>query len=284
MNGSSVQSMEPVFIWAPVPRCGTGLVQRLITSSRQVLIFGEDAFFVKMLPAALMARMQARSEVDSATHRLASGQKEGWYPSALPQYRYYGPALELAFRAVCMAYHSACKNAGFERWGCKYPGFSPGEYKVIGALLPKARHIFLYRNPLDAMRSIKARGWLKSIADAERFSSAWVNSVGWVLDAWRSGQAPAMHVVRYEWLCENRQRECDAIKDFLGIESVDLDVFEHRVNTFKGKEADGHSPSGYIRPQKLSRDELKVIQDIAGDLMAKLGYEGGSRSKSCSAA
>ena len=62
--------MEAVFIWAPVPRCGTGLLQRLVTSSRQVLVFGEDAFLVQVLPRSLLARHDARAETEQAAFHI----------------------------------------------------------------------------------------------------------------------------------------------------------------------------------------------------------------------
>ena len=144
--------------------------------------------------------------------------------------------------------------------------------------------MFLYRNPSDVLRSIKARGWLKSASDVERFSRAWVQSVGWAIDAWRSGDEPNLQVVRYEWLCKNRRRESDAIRDFIEVSKLDLDVFEYRVNTFRGRESDGHSPGMYLKPRNLTGAEIKILLEIAGDLMEKLGYHSEAKKTSCSAA
>jgi len=272
MARSDPALMEAVFIWAPVPRCGTGLLQRLVTSSRQVLVFGEDAFLVQVLPRSLLARHDARAETEQAAAELASGNLHGWFPAALPSFQHYSSALATSFHAVCAAYQAAAEKAGFGRWGSKFPAFSAREYALIQSLLPRSRHLFVYRHLVDALASIKARKWLKTPSDLERFCRDWVSRVGDALEMARSGEHPRLLAVRYEWLCSHQQREAEAIREFLGLERLDLEVFAHRVNTFKGDEARGFSRRQYIRPEPLTTGELARVRQLAGPLLEKLGY------------
>ena len=84
-----MNSEGPVFIWAPAQRCGTGLLQRLITSSKEVIVFGEDRFLTDNLPNLMLEHAEHAEQIKQDTGKLASGDHSGWYPSALPNYEGY---------------------------------------------------------------------------------------------------------------------------------------------------------------------------------------------------
>ena len=74
----------PIFIWAPTQRCGSGLLQRLVTSSGEALIFGEEDYLTLQIPAQLLRcdREARRNAAELA--RLAAGDPSGWYVHAYP--------------------------------------------------------------------------------------------------------------------------------------------------------------------------------------------------------
>lgn len=281
MTSNDTVKMRPVFIWAPVQRCGTGLLQRLIASSRDVLIYGEDLFFAQFLPRALLGRSLARTESQAAVTRLAAGDYSGWYPAALPNLEKYSAALISAFYSICNVYSQDAGKAGFPRWGCKLPAFESKEHAIIRSLLPRSKHVFIYRNIEDVLRSIKARKWLGSLDDVRRITSQWTLQTALVLDNARHD--PGMLPLRYESLCADKEAQTGKLCDFLEIDNIDCAVFDHRVNTFPGSSANGFSKSQYIEPEKLSSDEIHVMRSIAGDLPRILGYESSATSRQVTA-
>ena len=58
-----MNSEKPVFIWAPAQRCGTGLLQRLVTSSKEVIVFGEDRFFTDNLPNLMLEHAEHAEQI-----------------------------------------------------------------------------------------------------------------------------------------------------------------------------------------------------------------------------
>ena len=48
--GTYVQNLQPVFITAPTARNGVTLVQRLLNSSKQIIVYGENTDFMSVLP------------------------------------------------------------------------------------------------------------------------------------------------------------------------------------------------------------------------------------------
>ena len=66
-------AVNNIFIWAPTQRCGTGLVQRLVTSSKEVLIFGEDKFLTDWLPKLMIEHAELDNDIKDSTAKLAAG-------------------------------------------------------------------------------------------------------------------------------------------------------------------------------------------------------------------
>ena len=103
-------TVENIFIWAPTQRCGTGLLQRLVTSSKEVLVFGEDKFLTDQLPKLMIEHAELDNDIKDSTSKLASGNYDGWFPSALPFYEDYIEALANSFKLMADAYSSTAKN------------------------------------------------------------------------------------------------------------------------------------------------------------------------------
>ncbi len=255
-----MNSEGPVFIWAPAQRCGTGLLQRLVTSSKEVIVFGEDRFFTDKLPHLMLEHAEHAEQIKQDTGKLASGDHSGWYPSALPNYEDYLDALANAFQLVTEVYQKCSIELGYTRWGTKLPYAGSGQVQAINTLLPNARHLFIYRNIFDVMRSIKARKWVDSKESFRLAGNNWFNSVRENIDV--HGNNEWFYVLSYEKLIGDPKAESVKIQEFLGLKNLDMNVFEHKVNTFVGEQTDGHSESQYIEPCKLTAFEYRICEEL----------------------
>jgi hypothetical protein len=255
-----MNSEPPVFIWAPAQRCGTGLLQRLVTSSKEVIVFGEDRFFTDNLPNLMLEHAEHAEQIKENTGNLASGDHSGWYPSALPKYEDYLDALAGAFQLVVNVYQKSSIELGYARWGTKLPYAESGQVQAINTLLPNARHLYIYRNIFDVMRSIKARKWVESKEGFRLACNNWINSVRQNVDV--HGNCEWFHIVSYEKLIGDPKTESQKIQEFLGLKNLDLEVFDHKVNTFVGKQAEGHSESLYVEPVKLTAFEYRICEEL----------------------
>ena len=255
-----MNSEGPVFIWAPAQRCGTGLLQRLITSSKEVIVFGEDRFLTDNLPNLMFEHAEHAEQIKQDTGKLASGDHSGWYPSALPNYEGYLDALAGAFQLVVNVYQKSSIELGYVRWGTKLPYAGSGQVQAINTLLPHSKHLYIYRNIFDVMRSIKARKWVDSKESFRLVCNNWINSIRQNVD--NHGNCEWFHFVSYEKLIENPKIESEKIQKFLGLNDLDQKVFDHKVNTFVGEQADGHSESQYVKPEKLTTFEYQICEEL----------------------
>lgn len=263
----ALASLEPVFIWAPSARCGVTLLQRLITSSREVLVFGEDTFLTNMLPQAIMTYAN-RPASDEARKRLAGGDYKFWSSAAHPDTQAYKQAALQSLMQVIGVYESSARAEGFSRWGVKEPNPNWDAVNIFATLMPKSRHVFIYRHLVDVLRSYKARGWLTKPGSARDTAKMWSVNVENILN--NAGSSRCC-VVRYETLLENREQETAQLCAYLGIKNVDLSVFDTKVNTFAA-ETDV-AKGQYVAPVELTAQERSDMFSEAGPMLARAGYQ-----------
>lgn len=266
---SQVAGLEPVLVWAPIARCGVTLLQRLVTSSREILVYGENFLLCKVLPAALIEATLLREQQEAARKRLLEGDYQFWSSAANPRTAHYEEALVSSIALVVLSYEVSTRQDGVARWGVKHPEFQFAHFQILRRFLPRARHLCLYRDPFDALRSMKARQWLGSVADAERYARDWSAGVQRFLGL---ANDPAVLVVRYETLLAERERELERLRAFLGVGSLDPRVLDVKVNTFPGSEAHGHSPRQYIEPVDLTPEERAAVDRITAPVRPLVGY------------
>ncbi|MFB6374430.1 MAG: sulfotransferase, partial [Bradymonadaceae bacterium] len=163
--------MDPVFIWAPSPRCGSTLLQRLITSSGEVLVCGEDRLNFEHLPTSLSlakageadanggseADGKARKEwLEERLERLANGEPDVYPIDAIPAEKHIALSQKQLAEAARM-YQSVAEEYGYSRWGIKPTVAKPGAIRGLNYFFPNSRHVFIYRNIYDCFRSMKGQ-------------------------------------------------------------------------------------------------------------------------------
>ncbi|SCA63047.1 hypothetical protein SCG7109_AH_00220 [Chlamydiales bacterium SCGC AG-110-M15] len=273
-----LREMSPTFIIAPSTRNGTTLVQRLINSSREMLIFGEDSMIMKGIPYILDAvrgRVEDREDrVLEIQEQFKSETRDFWSNNLLPQ----GAGIWKASLNWALETFSYCQEQaeglGAKRWGCKYP---LDHYRVAEeyfSVLPAAKFIFIYRDFYDVARSAKARTWLKSERDLEAMAFRWKQNMLWALNLKRDN----FYLLKYENLIENSEEEIRKLQEFLALEGIDKAIMEKKINTFQGSPEEGCSPTGYIEPCDLSDKEMAIIAKTAGRALRQAGYSSPSLS------
>lgn len=261
----------PVFVWAPLGRCGTGLLQRLITSSGDVLMYGEDRFLTQSLPAQILMHNNIQQESLASTSALANGDYSNWSPNAFPDGKGYINLLFSCTYQLADLYRSDSQKYGFPRWGTKLPEINLTHLEVLKQLLPNGKHIFIHRNIGDVVRSSKARRWIKDLQTVLNCAQKWTNNMHATLAA---AQELNLHVLRYEDLMADSTAECRKLQEFLGISPMDMTVFNHKVNTWPIDDKEhGLSATQYIEPEDLTDEELAILDRIPSSVLQQAGYQ-----------
>ncbi len=263
----SSSQANPIFIFAAGWRSGSTLLQRLITSSGEVMIWGEP-YSHNYLIQSLAEPLKGFTEVYP---------RNSWFLSP-EQYRKdyltqnFTANLYPDISHLLESHRSFWENLfavpsqeiGFSRWGIKEVRLGVDSAFYLRWLFPKAKFLFLYRNPYDAYASFAGSYWYKRwphqpVYNPRQFGSNWLElTEGFIHHADRVGAK----LISYENLCSDNF-DWSSLNDYLELK-VDPNVLKIRV-------------TGNIKQdgKKLyySRKHLRVLQSKVNPLASKLGYQ-----------
>jgi hypothetical protein len=157
------------------------------------------------------------------------------------------------------------KRAGAQYWGIKEVRLGSDHCAYIRWLFPKAKFIFLYRNPLDAYRSysVYGRNWYntfpnKPIFTPIAFGKHWKSLMeGFLRDATKLNAL----VINYEDLvCENTQIE--KIEAHLNI-TINRNVIKNKVGGFQKRE----------KITDINWLEKQLLKYAVSPIAQKIGYK-----------
>ncbi|MFG0248840.1 MAG: sulfotransferase family protein [Phycisphaeraceae bacterium JB051] len=269
-----VQQLTPVFITAPTARNGVTLLQRLINSSKQMIVYGENTNFMSVVPKLVHSSVQVHNErsaeFNEARKQFLEQTTEGWTSNLWPDPQ---PLMMVAFEAFyksVLVYQQCSEKYGYQRWGIKNPLNEPQMIERLRILMPKARYLFIYRNPIDVIKSAKSRKFITTTDQLKQYAAQWAGILTTVVNY----GFEQVKVIKYENLISNPDPIIDQIERFAGITGIDRSVMNRKINTFavSSNVMEGTNTKGYVKPDDLSTDEKKMITDIAGNVMQQFGY------------
>ena len=254
---------SPIFILAAGWRSGSTLLQRLVCSSGEALIWGEPYGRMGLVPAMTRATMSLRSKWphegsfprDEAFEQLS----EGWIANLYPE-----PA---ALKRSCLQQVETllaepARARGFTRWGMKEVRLQRMDANYLAWLYPKARFLFLVRNPWDAWASCKGGKWTirwpdQQVTSAAQFGAHWRKLVESFL-GWPDDRGM---LVRYEDLIKP-SFDLEQIREHCGLSRVDE---APRQKVVRGMDKE---------PTPLNPLEVGQIRLRAGEWAEICGYSG----------
>jgi hypothetical protein len=163
---SEQTSQPPVFIFTCGPQAGGHLLQQMVSSSREVLIWSGSG-------GALHLALESLRQMDLAANpavmgilggaRGGSGSRKKVEPGTdvrpiVGNLRLSSAHLWRAYRTLFRKlYEAPSLSNGFKRWGLLEPAGDKFAADMLKLLFPAARFVFVVRNPLDCLREIRAR-------------------------------------------------------------------------------------------------------------------------------
>jgi len=264
--------LSPVIITAPTARCGTTLVQRLLCTGDNSFLYGEEVgLHIRTLTGYLIGLIQqferGGDAADEEFVRALSGDQANWSPGLMPP-------TQVMLRAWIETYYQipsalADYGAGIGRpvWGFKGPDYARDMLKAFLMLMPKARIIYVFRDLHEALKSAKARRFVTTDEEVAAFCAKWATNLREVSDLRTDAR---VLFLKYEDFIADSVGAVTALEAFTGAHGLKADVFEVKVNTFKGDEARGFSPTQYIAPADLTDADRAAIASHAGAVLATL--------------
>lgn len=260
------QREEPIFVFAAGWRSGSTLLQRLIMSSGEALIWGEpyaDAAFIPRLTASMRAfrpGWPAHRVVDDG-ESLDPRQLSGRFVANL--YPPLGDMVDAHRQFLLTLLRDPARRQGLSRWGLKDVSLGSDEAEYLHFLFRRARFLFIYRNPYDTWASFR-RTYYGSyqrwpdvpVLDPGRFGRMWADLVyGFQVAEQRVGGL----LVAYEDLC-GVPAVVDRVEEYVNL-SLDRQVLDERI-----------TGPVWARRRALSRVERRLLTKHVDEVASELGY------------
>jgi len=245
-----VSELEPLFVTAPSTRCGTTLLQRLICSAPNALLFGESvAGDLEMainvtFTRAVMYDMN-RGEVQEKIDAVYAGDVNRWLLDLTPPIGEYLGALRREYESPLIGARDSAARRGRDVWGVKYPRWPATMINLLRTLFPRSRWIYIHRDIADCLRSAKARGEVPMAGDVVAYAREWSANLTSVLSQPRDER---FLVVDYADLARDAEAFLRRIEQFSGARPIDRSVLARRVN----------DSDGYLQPVELTDAELEI--------------------------
>lgn len=164
---------SPVFLFSAGWRTGSTLLQRMLTASNEILIWGEPGGSLDCFADAAERYVQM---LGSWKRRFEHG-RGGSGAQAFEQFSNTTPNKRHQVWIGCMAppieviyagfqgmmnsiYRQAAADLGYQRWGIKEVRSGIKIANFLRKLYPEAKFVFLVRNPFDCLLSIKRHKWM----------------------------------------------------------------------------------------------------------------------------
>lgn len=253
---------SPIFLFSAGWGSGSTLIQRLISSDKNTLIWGEphDHGIAIHRLAEMLVPVNDKWPLNNY-FQLPDNSKpiqEQWIANFSPPV----VALQAAHRSFLQRWlRDPASSSGRNRWGIKEVRLTADHARYLKWLFPRAKFIFLYRDVLDSYRSCKDVKWLSvwpdyPVGKPTAFAHHWKHLLqGFIKHA---DELNAL-LIRYEDFVSGKTAP-GLIADHLDLPIMDESAIKVRV----GARAKRNKSLTYI--------ETAVIRAITDDLRSKLDY------------
>ena len=265
-------AIAPIIVTSPTARCGTTLVQRLLTASQNGFVFGEEiGNQIRVLTGWFVGEMQrverGGAAIDEEFRQALEGRPSDWRPGLLPPSAIMMKAWVETYYQLPQVLAQYADSIGRPHWGFKYPGLTRDAITTMLKLMPHAQVVYVFRNLYDVLKSAKARRFVNTPEETVEFCAQWANNMNEIAPLVGNDR---IVFLKYEDFVSQREQHARFLEQQLGVSGIDESVFDAKINTFKGGEDAGFSPSGYIEPAALSDADRLTISETAGPVLERL--------------
>jgi hypothetical protein len=254
--------LKPILITSPTIRCGTTLLQRLLCSSSNALIYGEEIgkdleLQLQIFVARKMVYSHSRQRFASSLDRVMQGDANDWIPDLMPDIDGYLEALRQGSFAGLAYCKQHAENNDRQLWGFKQPGWQPHLIRMLFGAMPGTSLIYIFRDLADCVRSAKAWGELHDEAETQQFCAQWAGHMTF-MQQWQHSNPVLM--LSYEDLLREPMQAIERLRNFLPFEGINIDVLEHKINNMTEGVDTRRDHLNYIEPAALTALETGFIE------------------------
>ena len=259
MNNSA-----PIIITSPVRRSGTTLIQRLLSSSTNCLIFGESSardlqMYANLLMSKQLQYLNSKELRDLQISSVLKGNVNDWIPDLLPEVDFYIEQTKQSLLGILNSFQEYANQHQRPIWGMKLPEWTPSNLILGKQFYPELKVVYIERNIADCIRSAKQVNMIQNIGEVDQFCQAWKTHVDMAKQHFDEKNTL---YISYESLIENPESILNELESFTGAHQIDRSVLEAKFNTYKAKMDDENDETvgRYVEPSELSEEELEIVK------------------------
>ncbi len=252
---------SPILIASPLRRSGTTLIQRLISSASNGLIYGEtcanDFQMISNLVASKQSFMlQHKDWRNDQIKKVLEGKVNDWIPDLMPDIDEYLQGFRGMLKSLVENYGGFASKEGRPVWGMKMPEWNPSNLVLLQQVLPETKIIYLSRNLKDCVRSAKKIEMVMGDNEVNQFCHAWKQFSEYAKLHLQNDKV--MHL-NYEDLIADPEQWINKIELFSGAKDIDRLVMQVKVNTYANDHKLAGSEKPYLEPATLTEGELAIV-------------------------
>jgi hypothetical protein len=259
----------PIFLLG-TGRCGSTLLQKILNSVENAMIYGEHGGFLKQVAAAYFLNLEdkmiekyimSQNVAGKDPHSVFETLKNPQLWSAWTNW-YNHETVRNNFRDFIESFFNPRSLKQKVHWGFKEIryGLDDRVPEMLADLYPNGRFVFIVRHPVDVIASkISARASEGIEAD----SHTWVAQNTYFLTFFRENRERC-RIVHYEDLISNDSKELHQLFQWLGFSLSDRqrNIIQTTKPRYKGRP----------QPAKLTDDEVLSVNTITQKMRDELGY------------
>jgi hypothetical protein len=251
-------------------RCGSTLLQKILNSVDNIVIYGEHGGFLRHIAAAYFLNLEDKKIEKYITSQNVAGEDPASVLESLknPQVWsawtnwYNRETVKNNFRDFIDSFFNPISLGRKLHWGFKEIRYGLGDrvLEMLADLYPKGRFIFMVRHPVEVVASkIGARMSEGIETDAHR----WVEQNSHFLNFCRQNKGRS-RVFHYEDLISKNNSQLKQVFDWLG-----FPLRDKQISIIKATKPSYHGRPG---PVQLTEDQIDEINKITKEFRKALDY------------
>ncbi len=224
-----------ICIASPVRRSGTTLLQRLICSSSNAIIYGETCandfnLLFNIYSNKKMMATHSGSWHNEQLQNVLTGEVNDWIPDLMPNSDAYLESFRHLINAQIQFYKNFSTKNNRPIWGVKLPEWNSQALSLIQNTHHETKIIYLNRNIKDCVCSAEKMDMIRGQNEIDRFIQIYNQNLDYAKTNLVGENV--LHL-DYEALVENPAASLTLIAEFTGALNIDPDVMNHKIGNYK---------------------------------------------------
>jgi len=263
-----LKEYRPIIVSSPTVRAGTTLLQRLLCSAPNTLVYGELCgtelqIFLNFYLSKALFYAHGQEMRDDILHQVLKGEVNDWITDLMPDMAAYKRELGQACFSMFRFYHDYAVLQGRSVWGFKVAGWGWSQISPFKQVMPGAKVIYIVRDLIACLKSARAVDMVFGVDGVHQLAATWKYNLESVLAQEKN---PDLLLLDYQDILDRPDQVLEVLADFTGAISIDASVLTRRINTRIGQDERSPGNNGLIAPAELSEEEIALAREISSPL------------------